>query len=147
MFENCNIESAVIHHIGHKPTDEGITFSKAPLTLNGKTQDNLLSYFLSSFKFEEYFNLYHESDLNLNEVYSFATQIFNDPDLLYEQSVNLAKHLYEQSNHPKIKVGEFFIVYFSDCQVGRETVEAIGLIKAETKDTFLKVLPDRKSVV
>ncbi|MBK7028000.1 MAG: nucleoid-associated protein [Bacteroidales bacterium] len=141
MFENCEIDSAVVHHIGYKPTDDGIIFSKSSLHLNGNTHNNLLTYFLSSFRFEEYFNLYHDSDLKLNEVYSFVTQIFNDPDSLYDQSVHIAKHLYEQSNHPKIKVGELFVVYFRGCQIGRETVDAVGLFKAETKDTFLKVLP------
>ena len=136
------IDSAVVHHIGYKPTDDGITYSKNTLSLNGNTQDSLLTYFLSSFKFDEYFNLYHDSDLNLNEVYSYVSQIFEDPDSLYDQSVKLAKHLYEQSNHPKIRTGELFVVYFRDCSVGNENVDAVGLFKAETKDTFLKVLPD-----
>jgi len=141
MFEKCEIESVAVHHIGSKPADDGIILSKSILPVDRNTQDNLLTYFLSSFKFEEYFNLTHESDLELNEVYSFVTQIFNDPDLLFEQSVNLAKHLYEQSNHPKIKPGELFVVYFRDCPMGAGTVDAVGLFKAETKDTFLKVLP------
>ncbi|MBK7213677.1 MAG: nucleoid-associated protein [Bacteroidales bacterium] len=135
------IDSAVVHHIGYKPTDDGITYSKTPLNINGNTQGSLLTYFLSSFKFDEYYNLYHDSDLNLNEVYSYVTQIFENPDSLYDQSVKLAKHLYEQSNHPKIKIGELFVVYFQDCAVGNETVDAVGLFKAETKDAFLKVLP------
>ncbi|MBR3572629.1 MAG: nucleoid-associated protein, partial [Bacteroidales bacterium] len=59
---------------------------------------------------------------------------------LHEQSVNLAKHLYEQSSHPKIKGGEFYTVYFRDCIVDGDTVDAVGLFKSENKDTFLRVL-------
>lgn len=141
LSERCTIESAVLHHIGNKPTDEGIIFSKSTLPIDGITHNSLLTWFLSSFKFDEYFNLYHESDLSLNEVFSYVSRIFEDPGMLYEQSVNIAKHLYEQSNHPKIKTGELFVAYFRDCTIGKDTVDAVGLFKAETRDTFLKVLP------
>ena len=73
-------------------------------------------------------------------VYGAATRIFEEPEQLFEQSVNLAKYLYEQSTHPKIKGGEFYTVYFKDCIIDGDTVEAIGLFKSENKDTFLKVL-------
>jgi hypothetical protein len=49
--------------------------------------------------------------------------------------------LYEQSTHPKIKGGEFYTVYFKDCIIDGETVDAVGLFKSENKDTFLKVYP------
>ncbi len=55
--------------------------------------------------------------------------------------VSLAKHLYEQSTHPKIKGGEFYTVYFKDYILDGEVVDAIGLFKSENKDTFLKVFP------
>jgi hypothetical protein len=58
-----------------------------------------------------------------------------------EQSQSLAKHLYDQSTHPKIKGGEFYTVYFKDCIIDGETVDAVGLFKSENKDTFLKVYP------
>jgi hypothetical protein len=69
----------------------------------------------------------------------YVGKIFDNPETLHEQSVNLAKHLYEQSNHPKIKGGEFYVVYFKDCIIDGETVDAVGLFKSENKDTFLKV--------
>lgn len=90
----------------------------------------------------DYLNVfYHEADLNLNEVYAYASKIFENPKTLGEQSVNLAKHLYEHSNHPKIKGGEFYVVYFKECVIDGKAVDAIGLFKSENKDTFLKVYP------
>ena len=90
----------------------------------------------------DYLNVfYHEADLNLNEVYAYASKIFENPKKLGEQSVNLAKHLYEHSNHPKIKGGEFYVVYFDECTINGETVDAVGLFKSENKDTFLKIYP------
>jgi hypothetical protein len=77
----------------------------------------------------------------MNEVYVRVSKIFDNPQALLEQSQNLAKHLYEQSTHPKIKGGEFYTVYFKDCIIDGETVDAVGLFKSENKDTFLKVFP------
>jgi len=74
-------------------------------------------------------------------VYGFASAIFDSPDVLFDLSVNFAKHLYEKSVHPKIKGGEFYTAYFRDCILDGETVEAVGLFKSENKDMFLKVFP------
>jgi hypothetical protein len=60
LVQNCSIDSAVVHHIGYKPTDDGISFSKSTLNINGDTHQSLLTWFLSSFRFDEYFNLFHE---------------------------------------------------------------------------------------
>lgn len=81
----------------------------------------------------------------LNEVYTYVSKIFDEPKQLYEQSVNLAKHLYEQSTHPRIKGGEFYTVYFKDCIFDGETLDAVGLFKSENKETFLKVLRENGS--
>jgi len=137
--DTIRLSSIALHHIGNKPADEGIRFSKDELEFNESINELLKTYFLSPFKSEEYYTLYHDSDLNLNEVFTYITQIFEDPGSLHEQSVNLAKHLYEQSNHPKIKSGEFYVAYFRDCSIEGELMDAVGLFKSETKDTFLKI--------
>lgn len=77
----------------------------------------------------------------MNEVFVCISKIFDNPKCLHEQSINLAKHLYEQSNHPKIKSGEFYVVYLKNCIIDNEIVDAVGLFKSENKDTFLKVYP------
>ena len=114
--------------------------SKQQLRLYETIKDDLINYFVLPFTSDEYYQLYHDSGIDYNVVYGAATQIFNNHEALYEQSVNLAKHLYEQSTHPKIKGGEFYTVYFKDCILDGDTVDAIGLFKSENKDTFLKVL-------
>jgi len=128
-----------IHFVGNKLYNDGIRLSKSELKVNENIAGLLMTYFLSPFKSEGYYNLYHESDLRLNEVFTYAATILAEPDCLHEQSINLAKHLYEQSTHPKIKGGEFYVVYFKDCIVDGITTDAVGLFKSETKDTFLKV--------
>lgn len=136
----CNIHGIIVHEVGNKMNNEKLKISKSELMLgNSIVRMLLLKYFTSSFKIEEYYNLHHITQLELNEVYSYATAIFDDPASLYEQSINLAKHLYQQSIHPKIKAGEFYVVYFKNFIINDESVDAIGLFKSENKDTFLKV--------
>lgn len=139
--EYIAIKSITVHNVGNKLNQENIHFSKKLLAIDEKMNNMLIGHFLFPFKSNEYFNFYHDIDLNMNEVFVCVTKIFENRDSLQEQSVSLAKHLYEQSTHPKIKGGEFYTVYFKDCIIDGETVDAIGLFKSENKDTFLKVFP------
>ncbi len=66
--------------------------------------------------------------------------MFNEPASFHEISVAIANHLFEQSTHPKIKGGEFYMVLFNDVVVDGEVVDALGIFKSENKDTFLKVM-------
>ena len=104
------IINIALHLVGNKTNNENFVISKSIMMIDYEIKDLLLNYFLSSFTSEEYYQLYHESDLVLNEVYTYVSKIFDEPEQLYEQSVNLTKHLYEQSTHPKIKGGEFYTV-------------------------------------
>ncbi|HNY06751.1 MAG TPA: nucleoid-associated protein [Bacteroidales bacterium] len=141
FFDQSSLLGITLHKVGSKVEDEGIQFSKSELRTNDSLNNVLLNYFLSPFKSDEFYHLYHDSDIKYNEVYGFVSEIFDNPNSLYEQSVNLAKHLYEQSVHPKIKSGEFYTVYFKDCIIDNNTVDAVGLFKSENKDTFLKIYP------
>ncbi len=139
--EETQIESLAIHIVGNKAKDEPLLISP---TLSDQTADAdlmqmLTAYFLDAFKTDEYYNLTHESDLACNEVYHFVGQIFDDPDTLYENSLALARHLYECGTLPQIKSGEFYVAYFSDCSLDAERVDAVGLFKSETRDQFFDV--------
>ena len=50
-----------------------------------------------------------------------------------------AKLLYEVSEHPQIKSGDLFVARFSDMIVEGEMIDAIGIFKAENKQSFLKL--------
>lgn len=139
-FTDVSLNQMVVHSIGNRPEEEGVKLSKAEMNINDQTVETILKqYFLAQFKSEYYFSFTHESDLQLNEVFNFAKQIFDNPASFYEQSVNLAHHLYQSSNHPKIKTGEFYVVRFSNINVDGEVVDGIGLFKSENKDTYIRV--------
>ncbi|HEY0610383.1 MAG TPA: nucleoid-associated protein [Chitinophaga sp.] len=130
-----------IHKVGNSSQDEPLICSQAPLDLQDETISQLLlTYFIQPFNNNaEYFRFYHEADLQLNEVFQYCKRIFADKENFYEQSVNIAKHLYKHSTHPKIKGGELYIAYFSKCLTDGEEAEAIGIFKSENRDTYLKV--------
>jgi hypothetical protein len=142
MPHPTEIKNLAIHFVGNKTNNEVCNVSKYSLQLNETDKDLLVRYFMSPFlKPQEYFNFHHDIDITMNEAFVCASAIFDNPETLLEQSQNLAKHLYEQSVHPKIKGGEFYTVYLNDCIIDGETVDAVGLFKSENKDTFLKVFP------
>lgn len=128
-----------LHYVGNKQADDGVICSKTLLDTNDEMRNILHEYFLQVFLAEEQFHFIHENELKFNEVYSIVSDIFDDPTSLYINSVKLAKHLYEKSDHPKIKAGEFYVVHFTDCTIAGEHCDAVGLFKSENKDTFLRV--------
>jgi hypothetical protein len=136
------IQKLILHRVGNKSNDDRIVFSKSTLDIDEKRETLLKKYFLSSIKKDEYYTLYHESDISLNEVYTYVSRIFKDQDSFFDESINIAKHLYEKSEHPKIKEGDLYIVYFTNVQVEEQIVNAIGIFKSENKDTFIKVEND-----
>jgi hypothetical protein len=139
-FDNAIIDGYFpIHNIGNKGNGDLLTISKRKIFPNEDLCSILTQYFLSSFKTEEYYHFFHDTNLSLNEVYMYVSEIFDIQDNLYIQSINLAKHLYNQSVHPKINGGEFYVIYFKDCMLNGKTIDAVGLFKSENKDTFLEV--------
>ncbi|RAI97483.1 nucleoid associated protein NdpA [Chitinophaga skermanii] len=136
-----DLSQLTIHKVGNLGHDEPLILSQSPLQLSDETIGNLLlNYFIQPFvKNAEYFRFMHDADIQLNEVYKYCSLIFEDSTVFHDQSINIAKHLYKHSTHPKIKGGELYIVHFSKVQVDGEEVEAIGIFKSETRDTYLKV--------
>jgi hypothetical protein len=88
--ELANIDKLVLHKVGNKASDEGIRLSKDSLKIDETINQLLLKYFFSPFKDEEYYHFFHESGLELHEMFQYSSNIFSDPDTLYEQSVHIA---------------------------------------------------------
>jgi hypothetical protein len=142
-YFQASLSHPTIHKVGNKLLDEHLSLSEHSLKIHDEVLDNLLmNYFLKPFeKVNEIYRFDHPTgDLNLNEVYHFADLIFNDQDTFHENSRQIAKHLYDISNHPKIKSGELYLCYFTGLQIERELSDAIGIFKSESKEPYLKVI-------
>lgn len=139
--EYIKIAALSVHKIGNKSAVEGVEYSDTPVILSKELGELLKSYFLMAFKDEERYAFSHPTSIDLNEVFGYLSEIFDNENTFHEQSRNLAKFLYEKSEHPNIKRGDFYVILFKDCILDGETVDAIGLFKSENKDTFIQINP------
>jgi hypothetical protein len=138
-FTDATIDEAFVHFIGSVDTND-MVLSDKPIDLSNELLSNLLrEYFTSHFKKPSFYSFSHESSLNLNEVFTFVSELFEDKKTLLEASSDITRHLKHVTNHPNIKEGELYIVSLKGCVVEDELADAIGIFKTETKDKFLKV--------
>jgi hypothetical protein len=145
-FSAAHIKKMVIHHVGNKANEERLTISEHHVrTLQVEEEDKLLKYFLKPFQEDDYYSFDHHSDLELNETYSYIHELFITAVNFIEASQRLARHLYANSNHPRIKGGEFYVVHFGEMVFEGELVEAVGLFKSEKKSTFMNVHPSQEN--
>ncbi|MCF7967046.1 MAG: nucleoid-associated protein [Methylobacter tundripaludum] len=138
-FTQVELQQLITHHIGNRLRDEKIVLSNEVSTIEKDTKNFLLKYFLLPIKAEEFFSFSHTVKLELNELFTIVEDVFSNPELFINSSQSIAKLLYEQSMHPKIKEGELNIAYFSNVVLDDEIVEAIGIFKSETNVPFIKM--------
>ena len=93
-YEHAALKAIAVHKVGNKLTEDGIQLSKEVVKFeDAYTPTVLVKYFLSAFNISEVYQFAHPTDLSLNEVYTYVSNIFNDPGKLQEQSIAIAKHL------------------------------------------------------
>ncbi len=137
---NAHIENLSIHRVGNKSRNETQFLSENPYSLNDEIVPLLKEYFFKSFreKEENYFQFVHEVDLEYNEMYNLATEIFLNPSSVHDVSKKITTHLFEQSNHPHIKNGEVYVTYLTNISIDNNVVDAIGVFKSELRTDFLQ---------
>jgi hypothetical protein len=137
---NAHIDNLSIHRVGNKSRNEAIFLSENPYRLNDEIMPLLKEYFFKPFreKEENYFQFAHDVDLEYNDMYNLATEIFNNPSEVHTISKKITSHLFEQSNHPHIKNGEVYVAYLSNVSIDNNVVDAIGVFKSEIQTDFLQ---------
>jgi hypothetical protein len=135
-FNAADVEAIAFHQVGNKHHEADSFFSDSLFEGTEEEQSLLLSYFSKPFKeVTEVYRFQHHIQLSMNELYMCAANVFNGNDFLQE-SINIVKHLYDQSEHPHIKTGEVFVVKFSNLLYQNEMCDALGVFKAERKEAF-----------
>jgi len=137
---NTHIDNLSIHRVGNKSRNEAIFLSEQPYGLNDEIMPLLKEFFFKPFrdKEENYFQFAHDVDLEYNEMYNLATDIFNNPSNVHDLSKKITQHLFEQSNHPHIKNGEVYVAYLTNVSIDNKPCDAIGIFKSEIKSDFLQ---------
>ncbi|WP_172373037.1 nucleoid-associated protein [Sporosarcina jiandibaonis] len=125
----------VIHHVSDTPVLGDEAFSQPEVMLEAA----FTQLAFSKIDFEQQYEFFHESDIGLNEVFTYVNSIFDTESSFLEQSKNIATHLQSVSNHPNIKSGELFIGLFDNCLWQSEVKKAIAIVKIDEKEMFLDV--------
>lgn len=132
------LQKVSVHFIGNKGNGQELITSKRPLELSEDDRRIMKDSFLGKFSLEkEKYAFHHLSSLEYNEVYNYCLESLAEGEVFHANTVNIAKHLYESTTHPKIKPGELYVCYYENCEVDGAWVDAIGLYKTETKSNFL----------
>lgn len=141
---DIKLEKLVTHYVGNGAAGDRLELSKQLAIVNSEElRQVLLQYFLSPFAETASYNFWHPSALKLNEVYTFASAIFQDPDTLLRESGNIARHLYDITQLPQIKSGELHVAYLAGCPMAGRIVDAIGIYKTESKSRYLQLYPEQ----
>ena len=146
MVKIGKIKAAVVQRVGNKSKEDGVSFSDCLCQVSG-VEEYLLRVIKASFRFDDWKRFYYIDDLDMNPVYRFVSKIFEDDTMLVKQSNNLARHLYEQSIHPNIKIGEFYVVLLEGCEVEGVETNGIGLFKSEVLETVLTIKMENNRLV
>jgi hypothetical protein len=143
-FSNSNIVAVAAHIIGNRNQEEPLKLSDELLEIEDEKLEPLLRvFFLSNFTVPEYYTFtFSNGDHHLNPLHRFVSNIFDDASMLYENSVYIAKHLYEATQHLNIKSGDLYVAYIKNLSLDGEQTEAVGIFKSENKDSFLKLKSD-----
>lgn len=136
------LSKLIIHKVGNKINQEALILSQAEYPLNEEMTEMLQDFFLKGFKSEEQFQFYSDSYLVNNPVFSSASEIFEDRSKFIYESENIAQHLYDITENPRVQAGELFIAFFEGEEINGEKIDSIGIFKTENKSPFLKIFPE-----
>jgi hypothetical protein len=140
------LSKIIVHRVGNKINQESLILSQEELQPDDEMKEVLEDFFLKSFKSEEQFQFYSDTYLVNNPIYSSVSEIFEDREKFIYEAENVAQHLYDISENPRVQSGELFIVYFEgEENADGNKIDSIGIFKTENKNPFLKIYPKNEA--
>lgn len=144
--KNTSISKFIIHKVGNKFNDTKNAFSEKIVDFDETSYDLMLPFLLKPFgSLVQSHRFNHHSNINLNEINSYSSQVFNDEDAFIEVSKYIVTHLYEQSNSSQIKTGDVLVVLFEGIEYNEITTNALGIFKIENKVNFFQTYLENNS--
>lgn len=138
-FSTSTLTQLSVHEVGNRNNGEQLYATTEPLAINDEDLVQALNlYFLKPFQSPIFYQFTSSSDnAELNSMFAFASEVFEHPSAFHINSINIAKHLYEATQHPNIKAGDLYVAYIDHCLVDGVITDAIGIFKSEQKDPFI----------
>ena len=138
---DAQLASLIVHQVGNKLRQEPVRLSTDCLRVTDELRRALMSFFFNHFMHRgaaDAFRFDHPAGLEQNAAYAIATRIFAGKPFGAE-SVKLVNHLYDVSDHPRIKRGDVYVAEFDNVRFDGKASRALGIFKADTPNTFLRV--------
>ena len=90
---NTHIDTLSIHRVGNKSRNEAIFLSEQPFSLSDEITPLIKEFFFKPFKEKEenYYQFAHEVDLDYNDMFKYATEIFANPSASHEMPRRYAR--------------------------------------------------------
>src|SRR5690606_15197167 len=135
----ASISKCILHKVGNKFNSTKNAFSEQELEFDEMSYDLILPYLLRPFgNLAESYRFNHHSNVDLNEINSYESQLLNDASNFIETSKHIVMHLFEQSNSAQIKTGDVIVCIFHDLEYQDYQTDAIGIFKIENKSHFFQ---------
>ena len=140
------ISKCILHKVGNKFNTTKNLFSEKEIDFDEQSYQLMLNYLLRPFgSLVESYRFNHHSNIALNEIYSYATQLFANETEFIDISKHIVNHLFEQSNSAQIKTGDVLVCLFNDIEYQEMMVSAVGIFKIENKSDFFQTYLENKS--
>jgi len=141
LIGESKVERLVVHRVGNQARGESLQLSDRTTTVDEAVSELLLNGYLKGIVSDKKkFQLFHETDLKLNEIYHYSRQFFSGELDFLAVSQRIATHLYNRSQHPNISAGDLFVILFEGLSDGDRSLRALGVFKAEIRDDFLTII-------
>ncbi|SEL50500.1 hypothetical protein SAMN05216214_11345 [Atopomonas hussainii] len=137
---SAQLTNIAVHRVGNKTREEGIRLADNESQISDSLRDSLAQHYLRPLaKQGNNYEFFHETDLSLNVTYNLAKRIFDEKKSFVKNTQGIAKHLYSTSTHPNIASGELVFLLFTEVLIGQESLDALAVLKIESKDDFINI--------
>jgi hypothetical protein len=129
---NTEIESLHIHKVGNKSRKEELFLSQDPYNVDDEIRPILKEFFFKAFREKEEQFFRFSEDAALSSILNIHHADFSDVH------IEIARHLYNQGNHPHIKAGEVYVCQLKNIITDEGSFDGIGIFKSEIRYDFLE---------
>jgi len=98
-----------------------------------------LNLLFSGFAEGETWRFTHTSEIGMNETCVFCKCLYEKTEDILPIPTALAKHLYERSDRPQVKPGEFMVALLENWFYQNQICKSISSIRIEHKDLFMRL--------
>jgi hypothetical protein len=143
-FSIAQLQQLSLHEVGNPQQGEQLYITQEAINpIHDDLAEILMHFFLKPFS-QPIFQRFSEAsgEFSSNPIHMIASDIFANADSFHENSIRIAKHLFECTRHPGIIGGDLYVFFINNCRLNEQQCDAIGIFKSEQKSPF--VISQRK---